>query len=271
MIRDEIDGVGLAKVEPLTRARYRRLQFGVSAAFGVVLLACWIALRYGSQFEFLNGLGSFIFWAAVFLGKFTVDAYLKWRGLSLSGPTVQVFGKLGAAPSGADVPNAAVEIRSPRDLMLVFGAGCLVVSLPTLAVGCGFLAQRFGTHDADFAPVAIGWTLALVAVGVVSGGVGVWFLTSAETPKRYYRVDPAGFTNFTTDTFIPWAQVANHRVITDHDALGDPQGITHELTDWHGASLVRFQLGQNLHRERFLRFLQARMPKPVKDEAWDEP
>ena len=271
MTWDEIDAVGPAKAKAttLTRTRYFWLLFQVTAGFWVVLFVGHMTITFRSPFQWLS---NFFGWAGVIFARLTVDAWLKYRGLSLAGPTVQVWGKAGAAPTGrAVVGDDAVEIQTPRAGLLIFSVVCLVVCLPTFALAPWLVSQASQAHGVTDWPSRLGL---LVAVALAAGGVGAlgcWLLARAVIPQRLYRADAAGFHRFRDRKFLPWADIATCRVTTQHNPLGDPTTTTHELIDWRGETLLKLNLAflPTPDRDRLVNFIHARLPKPVGDQAWD--
>ena len=267
---DEIDGAGPAKATTLTRPQYQWLQFKVAVGLWVVLILVHLPFAFLTPRPWLNSLPPWAFWTAAILARLGVDAWLKWHGLSLAGPMVQIWGKSGAAPTGrAVIEDHAVELQTPRAELLMFSVGCLVVCLPTFALAVGLMIQ-----DTKHQQWLTDWPSQfglLAAVALASSGVGAlgcWLLARAVTPKRRYRADATGFQSFLDKKFLPWADIATCRVTTRHDALGDPLTVTHELVNWRGDTLLKLNLAwlPTPDRDRLIRFIHARLPKPVQDE-----
>lgn len=267
---DEIDGVGPAKV--ITRRGYYGLMGGIFVGLLAVGWGINLAmLGSGWSRALFRWHDSWPYWFNFFLARYLADRYLRWHGLSRSGPTVEVFAQAGSGPAGLADPEAVVEVRRPREVSSALGAFFLAACLPAVMLGGGLIVQALMAR----APVAfsnqIEGSLVVLAFGAVCGPLGIWLVRRGGQPQVVYRADPAGFTDCARKQFFPWSSVASYRVTTDHDTLGTPTETTHELAGWDGAPLVRLQL-DILHppaRARLLGSIQARLPKPVKGAGWD--
>ena len=265
---DEIDGAGAAKPSTLSRKEYQWLQMKVSLGIWLFLVAVCLVINLIWIHGFFLNSGNWTFWVALILGRLAVDASLKARGLSLAGPTVQIWGKSGAAPTGhAVADDHSVEIKTSRDGLMTLGAGCLVVCLPTFALAVGLMIQDGNQHWLTGWPnrLAILGAVALISAGV--GAFGCWLLALAVTPKRCYRADASGFQSFLDKKFLTWSEIATCRVTTQHDALGDPTTVTHQLIDCRGKTLLKLKLAwlPTHDRDRLIYFIQAKLPKPLQD------
>lgn len=270
MIRDgEEDGVG---AKAITRAEYTRLVARVAVLLWVIEVAVDLAVRMACEVRFWNWYGC-AFAINTLAGRWLIDADLKRRGLSRGGPTVSAWGKSGAAPAGGAMADEAVEVRVARDGLLMPSVICLAASPPALALGIGLAVQGAGPVM-PFAAwgVRVGALGLVIVLAVAVGGAGLWMLKKAVAPRRCYRADAAGVTDCRRDRFVAWPDVAACRVTTQHDAVGDPTGATHELTDWRGDTLLTLKLDwlAARDRDRLLAFIRARLPRPIKDDLAGE-
>jgi hypothetical protein len=211
--------------------------------------------------------GLWIGWLALFSLSscwLAAEAIFKLLGISRSGKTIEVRGRVAGLTEGATDDSEVVEVRISGWSRWVIWSQIVFVLLICLGM---ILILVLVPHSKM---KGVGYAYGILAFFCS----GIFFLVWLKD-HAIARADASGILGHPDGLhfrrkFVPWSEVALCEIHTYYDTFGSPRLLVPILRGWRGQELISLNVSGTRFRdqERLVKYIRAKLPKS-RDDFWE--